>query len=892
MTRLGTPGLLARHVRSGAAGSLLVGLLVGVTVLGTALAPRALTAVATEELLHQLRTASPVLVDVSGSGVVGFRDTSATGDLDTLLGEMDRALLQTADRLPEPLASATGDPLWVAHLPADEASPEGERRMRFLVALTLDVRVAERVQVVRGHAPAAWRPAAEPGTPIEIALSTAAADATGLDVGDVLGFRPAPLRIAALYEPVDAAAPYWQHQSGLLAPILDTGSGALPTIRANAYIAPDSALALQDEFLMGTLDAWLPTDPEGVGYGDVAVLATQTRAVTATATFLPHGGRIEFRSGLPDALDRVTGRVTAVSALLALSLSGLLGVLLAVVALGIRSVIARRTPALSLLSARGASGLTLRGMMALEGALVALPPAALALLVGEWLLPGDPGWPGRLAPVFVAIAPIVLFAALASPRSLRPPRNDLRLRDGSRVRLVVEAATVGLAVVAVWLLARRGLVSSAAAVGVDPLLASTPLLLALAACVVALRVYPAPLLGVQRLLRRRGGAVGVLGAARAVRDPALGFATALALVVGVSIVVFSTLFVGTVRQGLERGARDVVGADLQVRAFVLDAEALDAARAIPGVSTVAALSRTAGVPFDDGARASDVTVVVADTVALHRIRPDIPELTGTTPGPGRDAIPVLVSEDWADTARAAAPRLGDTSVAVTGAIPSAALPGMSRRWVLVDERSADALGVALSAPERLLVSLDAGADASAVASALDRSVSATQPSSVRGLVVVLDTASTIDDARSPAISGVEAALLLAALASLALTMLAIVVASVSVATARNRLLGVLRVLGMSSRQLRGVLAWELGPLAVTAVVVGTGLGLGLAGILGAVLDLRPFVGGLAQPELVVDPLAVLVAVAAFLATVAVAGVVSLTLARRLAPAGAMKMGEA
>ena len=45
----------------------------------------------------------------------------------------------------------------------------------------------------------------------------------------------------------------------------------------------------------------------------------------------------------------------------------------------------------------------------------------------------------------------------------------------------------------------------------------------------------------------------------------------------------------------------------------------------------------------------------------------------------------------------------------------------------------------------------------------------------------------------------------------------------------RRLLGVLRILGMSRRQLRGVVAWELGPIAVTAVVVGTAVGLLAAG---------------------------------------------------------------
>jgi Predicted ABC-type transport system involved in lysophospholipase L1 biosynthesis, permease component len=140
--------------------------------------------------------------------------------------------------------------------------------------------------------------------------------------------------------------------------------------------------------------------------------------------------------------------------------------------------------------------------------------------------------------------------------------------------------------------------------------------------------------------------------------------------------------------------------------------------------------------------------------------------------------------------------------------------------------------------------------------------------------------------------GVEGALVLAAGLSLLLVVLTVVLASVSAAAARNRLLGVLRILGMSTRQLRGILAWELGPLAFTAAVVGAGLGVGLAYLVTAVLDLQPFVGGVAQPEPRVEPLAVLAALAVFLVTVIAAGAIAVALGRRLAPSGAIKMGDA
>jgi hypothetical protein len=123
------------------------------------------------------------------------------------------------------------------------------------------------------------------------------------------------------------------------------------------------------------------------------------------------------------------------------------------------------------------------------------------------------------------------------------------------------------------------------------------------------------------------------------------------------------------------------------------------------------------------------------------------------------------------------------------------------------------------------------------------------------------------------------------------TMLTVVLASVAAATARNRTVGVLRILGMSNRQLRGIQAWELAPVALTAVLVGTALGLVLPIIVTSVLDLRPFVGGDLQPGPVIDPLWVLAAVGAFVVIVVLAGIVAAALGRRFAPAGTLKMGE-
>ena len=144
---------------------------------------------------------------------------------------------------------------------------------------------------------------------------------------------------------------------------------------------------------------------------------------------------------------------------------------------------------------------------------------------------------------------------------------------------------------------------------------------------------------------------------------------------------------------------------------------------------------------------------------------------------------------------------------------------------------------------------------------------------------------------SPVVAALQPALLVASLVALALTMLTVVLASLGAARSRQQLLGVLRILGMSRRQLRAVVAWELGPIAVTALVVGAAVGLLLSRVVTQVLDLRPFVGGRTQPHPEVEPLFVLAGMGAFALVVVAAGLVAVAVGRRVAPADTVKMGE-
>lgn len=892
-SRIGTPGLLLRHFASNVTASALVALLVFLTVFVVALAPRALAILGTEELHYELGRLSPLERDLVGVGFVGIRPpTEPRETAADILGPADERLRDLPDRLPPVLSSMLGEPSWYVTTAPRSATPRVLRSEALpVLALAIDLEWLERIRFVDGAAPAPWEgsesddldPVDRP--PIDIALSQDATTKLGLELGDILDYPGAPLRLAGVYEAIDPQDPYWLHAPGLLEGVARLSDFRL-VVQATAYLDPESSVGLYDSVMASRLTVWYPVDGDVVDYADVPKLQREIDQTLALGESMSSSTPLELWTGFPDAVDATVARVTSVSALLALTASGPIGVVLAVFALGVQSVIDRRRTALALASARGAGSWSLRGAMLLEGLLIAGPAAVLAIVLAGILLPARIGTPALLLPAVLALVPPVLLVATATSVRVKDARSDASVRSTSRRRWVIEAIVVGLAALSLFLLARRGLVATSAVVGIDPLLAATPLLLSVSVCLLVLRFVPVPLVGLLRTMRRRRGAVGLLGAARAVRAPALGFAAALALVVGISVAVFSVVMSTTVTSALRDATDQELGADLRVEAVRLGPAVVEAVDAVPGVLATTGIQLEKRAPLKSRTEA-EVDYVLVDPEAMALIRPDLP--------PGLDAagsrIPVLISADLADRFPLGDATLEGQDVTIIGTIPSEWLPGLTQRWVLAAASHAERLTGAEFSADDLLVAVDEGVDPASVAPAIRELVVDVQREIDQPAVRVYDTTTQLGQARAaPTIAGLESALLLAVLASLLLSVLTVVVASVTAAASRNRIVGVMRTLGMSPRQVTGLILWELGPVAVTAVVAGTALGLVLPWIVTSALDLRPFVGGLAAPTPTIDPLLVAGTAVGFILVVALAGAIAVAIGRRLDPSSILRMG--
>lgn len=850
-SRFSTPGLLRRHFATRASGTLLIGALLAATVFAVAIVPRAVAGLSDDELRYAIAAESPALTDFVATGPLGVQRLSGATAAEAFSATND-ALAGIPDSVQSPLKDVMGDVTWIARFQPQLVSAEVERPgIQPAVRLTIDLDWADRVQFTEGAAPAV----ADSST-IEIAVSERAARVLELAVGDALEYPDARLIVSGIFAPVDPDDPYWLQAPEVLEPTVTRRPGSPDTVTTSAYMDPLSARSLQSEVPRAELRAWYPAVASTLAYAEADELLAQIEKLATLGRQLPGGDRVDIRTGLIEVVERTIEQVTVFISLLALLASAPLGVLFAVLVLGIRTAVARRQATITLALARGASEPDARTVMALEGAVIAVPAliagGILAVVVGS---PMRPEW--FVAPALIALAVPVVFALSIRTSAGRLERTDLGARSRSRVRWVAEVAIVALAAVASFLLGRRGIEASAAAVGVDPLIVASPLLLSVAVCVVVLRLYPLPLLAIQRRQRRRRGAVGLLGSVRAVREPAIGSVSAAAMLIAVSTAACSLVLGATVNAGLEASARAEVGADVRIDSREID---VDAVRATPGVLAAAPLEFVPSTGLTFGSNLS-VTLVVADTAALHDVRPDLPALENGE---------IVISSDLADRVSGQGTAAG-IAATVVGTVPPDALPGLTGPWALMDSADYPAFE-----PTVVLASTVAGApDLAAPAAAT---------------VTDVNSVLAANSAR-PTVVGLTTALTIAAIVSALMAALTVVLAAVASAPARNRLMSVVRILGMSPRQLRAVMAWEIVPLAATAIVAGIGLGIGLPFVIAALVDLRAFVGGSATVAIEIPWLFIGAGAGGFAVVVAIAGAISIAIANRADPARQIRMGS-
>lgn len=910
--------------------------------------PRATGTLLGEDTRERLQSLTPAQRDLTGREAAWFPDPSEAEDLDghaqiaAWLQQMELARagagpsLRHVMREAEVVATRPEDPV--------EKGPRADDILAETLAIRVDARIGERVQLVEGRAPEPWDASGlfEGRTPfdvlrarpLEVMASVDTADRMRWRVGeqrDMTGVVPIPVVLVGTFEAVDPAAGYWSHLESTLFPHIVEDGNVGTTVNGTAYADPSTlaALVLGDGV---ALDRWYATDVAATATTDRAQLLRELRAFLAEQ---------ELRSELTDRLADVTARQGTFASLLGVLAAGPAGVALGVLWLAAVLAAERRRGALVLAAVRGASGAGVRLAMAAQGLVVAAPAAALGALAAAAVLPRPVALLGPVVwavPAAVAVAPALLMALAAGPamrearrgrpdaprraREAREVRDPAGGRRGAgrfalsparrrRLRVGLEVAVVGLAGFAAWATRQRGLAGGGASGragdavgGADPLLVAGPVLLALAGGVLALRLYPLPLRALTRALHRRRRLPHFLGAAEATRSPRAGLAAVVALVLGVGIAVFSGVAHATVRGGVERTAAAVVGADVRVDAEGITAGEVAAVAGLDGVARVAEVAYAGRGPFALGSSEGRVDVMVVDPAALAAVQAGLP---GVVPLPDLAASPAAAAETGVPAIlggrkpehldRPAVLRWGADfePIALEGVATADAVPGVTSgtSWIVVDRATWLARTGGEPRVDRLLLDLAPGADARAVA-ARARDLLADPDGGVGSRRV---TVTALGDVRAGVGDAALArGLTVGMLAGAGVAgLLAVVVLALALAVRapdRARLVGLLATVGAPRGTTWRLVAWEVAPLVGAGVLVGLVVGAVLPWVVLPTADLRPFTGGLADPPLRIDPaVPLLVGGAAVLAAVLAVALAAAVSSRSRSAAAAVVLRE-
>ena len=829
-------------------------------VVATAI-PRSVDGFLTAGLRYDAAQVSALGRDVEAQGAADLDFSPGDGDgmsegASETWGLFDEQAEALRSAQPRPLRDALGRADYTVVTTPEPFAVSSART----VSLGYDPRFLSRITVVEGEAPAAG-PRAVPGDePIEVIATAPVADALEWPVGetrlvDLADRLQQPLTLSGIFEANDPDDGYWQHTTATLTPVIDR-TNTEPLVFGTVFADAPGFTALLDGVAPFTprLSVWFPVEVDSLETSTSAQLAQQLRKFSSTAQQVGDPGRAAmlFGSNLPDLLEEAAARSASSQAILATILAGPLGLAVAIEILVARLAAARFKASLALLAARGASATQRRLLLAVPALALGVVATAVGVALALLLPGGTVGVLGWLAITATALAPAVLLVVFAAGSDGMAPR----LRR--RVRSVGEAVVVLVAVASVASALQRGSATSGGSPGgsVDLVAAAAPLALTLLGCVVTLRLYPVVLRHSLAAAHRTRGIARFLGLARALRAGSAGLVPVLAVLIGVSVAVFSGVLTSTLTAGTETASAARVGADIAVDDVRLDPESVDAVRSVDGVAAVAAISSDLfhRITPENQPR-FQATLLLVDPGELAMVqqgRPgalDLPDLAPSSDG----TVPLVASEGVADALAGETTVLLDYSTDVTVVAPPVAseIFNTSANWVLADIANAEELNFPSPVlAGQLVVRLDPGASVDAVTADIVGLVGADATVSTPESVTALRSA-------NPAVGGVRTATVLAILGSALLSAAALTLTTVLDGRSRRASLALLGTLGLGRRQARRTVAWELAPLSAVGLVVGVVLGAALAAIVLTTVDLRPFTDGIDQPGIVVDPLLML-----------------------------------
>lgn len=798
--------------------------------------------------------------------------------------------------------------------------------------------IESKVTVVEGRAPqptdeqldVPFDIAQEQAQVFEIAISVETARQLNLAIGDVVWMAPDPTdsivrrtpsrnlqyavcRVVGFIEVNDIDDPWWFADVRLNRAI-EYDDGNRVHYYATALIAKDAYPTLLDVVApMPVQYSWRYfTDTARFDAGDLDQLAADVRRLDAQypATGLSAPTDTSVRTGLSAIFRRYDAQRGLTEAILSLATIGLLAVALAVIGLVAALIAERRRDQTALIRGRGGSRGQILSTQVTEGLLLAIPAAAIGLLLAIVLV-GN-----RASPLSVVLALVIAFATtillvfFVWPLVQKPlraiEREEVTTTRVSPRRLAMELGVVAVALAGVYLMRRRGLSASTSegdVGGFDIYMAAVPVLLGFATGLMVLRIYPLPIRFFAWAASLRRDLVPSLGLRRVARQPSINAAPLLVLLLAVAVAVFSSVFLYSIDEGQIQTSWQNVGADYRVDSFPstplyhgVDLTVVDSVEGVAPAFNGGGFSIVSTTPLF-----GLVSMLAVDTPALTEvnagtpIEPDFPPDMlatefDTAIGTPTNPIPAIVSQAWV---------IGDGLR--DGETFALNIKGVEVSFIVAEVRGSfptltdgdpfivTSLDAILAVRERPLVDVNRqylrapDADAALLEETLEsQSVSAMITSRGEEYAEVHD---------SPLIAGASSGFRWGIAIAAAYSALAVAVALALTARSRARDLAFLRTLGLSDRQVLGLVVVEQGPPVGIALVVGIALGIVIVKLIEPGIDLTAFTGEGVPAPIMIDYGTIAILAIGLIVVVAIAIAVVSQAARRANLGSALRLGD-
>ncbi|MCM2419446.1 FtsX-like permease family protein [Streptomyces sp. RKAG293] len=851
------------RLRAAPAAAIAMALLVLVTAFLAAALPRAVDRYEVKALRGSLADAKlrdrTLSLSDSSSGAEGAGDTSrfAPEWLAGVESEFQK-LVQPPLRL-QPGQSVVGVRTGSDSAALDPALPRPTKALNPKADLVAQQGLERHSRLVAGSMPRGPAPAdASGGTDrVDAAITEQTAKVMGLRPGSAIHLstlgRAFTVQVTGIVAPTDPGSAYWNEEQDVLTPQLTSPPpkpGEYPTFywHFTVLIAPEAAPALLSLGKGASFYWHHPVDTGGLTAQDVAPLQSELASLDSgpagAALQDGTGSYLHTTTGLGRLLTSYERDRTAALPLVLVAAIGVGATAFAVLLMAGGLAAERRRGELALLRSRGGSLRGMVGRLLGETTAAAVPAALAGIALALVLLPTDRYLLSVLLGSAVAVTaslalPLRAVAAHGRPRPAA--REDVAAARPSRRRTVAELTVTVLVIGAVAALRRRGTVS-----GADPFLAAAPVLVAIAAALILLRLYPLPLRLLARPAARLTGAVTHLGLARAGRSPASAQLPLLALLMSLTVASFGGSVLAGVADGRDVAARAAIGADARIDAnFVLPEKLAATVRQVPGVAG------TLGVRIEPSASTTGFgmpySLVSVDPVAYAALTrsiglPDFPA-DALLHDDGTGPMPAVVSRNVAAKLAGGTvpvePAIGTTDIRaaavldLTPAAPNADFVIVSSAQLA--KRHPDMNYSQYTGPTVLMVTADGPIDGKALRAATARTGS--------NMFVALLSEQRGVLADSALQTGARGIYLAAVAGGAGYSALALLLSLLQAAPQRTALLARLRTMGMGRRDGRRLVFLEMLPQALLAAIGGVLVGLAVIPLLGPGVDITALAFG-------------------------------------------------